>query len=459
MKKATKVLSLVGLLGILGAGATSCGLFVNNGSETTSSEPTIEDIDLNLESSYTDEISLLIPNGNKNEETMIDELIKEFNKDYPNITFKKNYISVSGYENTVRNQWIAGSLSDIVWSNSPDFYTLVGNDMALPLNAFMEKAGINLEQDYLKSYFDVGSVNGKYYCFPRSCDSVVTFVNTKLLRDSGIDTSKIKNGWTWDDFMTVLADYRAYLDTKASTKDTYYCLDANLTGWLSVNYPILRSYGAEVIDDDKNILIDSEQTVEALTMIKDMVDKRYIVADGVTSGNSYETGTSPFLFQSASISLFAERKALQNSVDIVSFPLITKNNSPKIGAGIAGYCINSRVKDKKQIACWKFMEKMISFDGQQAMANGGLNLPSIRKDLQDASIANWAKGYEDYNLSAYTYGDEYKITCDFLSKVEPTKKAKLDEAVQGLFADAARTDKTVEKAISTCVKALSNALK
>ena len=41
-----------------------------------------------------------------------------------------------------------------------------------------------------------------------------------------------------------------------TNKDTYYCLDANLTGWLSVCYPMLRSYGAEVIDDKKNILID-----------------------------------------------------------------------------------------------------------------------------------------------------------------------------------------------------------
>lgn len=458
MKKNMRLVGLFSAIGLLSVALTSCSLFGNRGNGGGNKND-LSKVDLNLESDYKDTISLLIPNGNTNETTMIDELIKEFNNDYPNIKFEKNYVSVSGYENTVRNQWIAKSLPDIVWSNSPDFYTLVGGEMALPLNTFMEKSGIDLEKDYLKSFFDAGSVNGKYYCFPRSCDSVVTFINTKLLKTAGVDTSKIKNGWTWDDFMSVLAEYRAYLDKNPSTKDTYYCLDANLTGWLSVSYPMLRSYGAEVIDDNKKILIDSAETRDTLKLIKEMVDKKYIVADGITSGNSYEMGTSPFLFQSASISLFAERKALKDSVDIVSFPLIQKNNTPKIGAGIAGYCINSRVKDKKQVACWKFMEKMISYEGQQAMALGGLKLPSIRKDLQDPTTANWCKGYEKNNLSAYTYGDEYKITCDFLSKVETTKKAKLDEAVQGLFADAARTDKDIEKAISTCVKALKNALK
>ena len=69
---------------------------------------------------------------------MINELITEFNLDYPNIIFKKNYLSVSNYENTVKNQWLANSLPDIVWSNSPDFYTLVAGEMCMPLNKYIE---------------------------------------------------------------------------------------------------------------------------------------------------------------------------------------------------------------------------------------------------------------------------------------------------------------------------------
>ena len=146
-------------------------------------------------------------------------------------------------------------------------------------------------------------------------------------------------------------------------------------------------------------------------------------------------------------------------MDIVSFPLIMNHNTPKIGSGIAGYTINSKCKEKA--AAWKFLAKMLSKEGQNAMAKGGLNLPSIRKDLQDYTSDDvaWGGKYKDLNLSAYTYGGEYKVSSDFLSLVDVKYKAKLDEAVRNMFAYATRFDKTVDDAVNSCEKALKNALK
>ena len=332
----------------------------------------------------------------------------------------------------------------------------------MPLNKYIEaeeeKGTFVFENDFLTEYFRMGAVDGKYYCFPRSCDSVVTFYNKKLLSQAGVDLSLIKNGWTWDTFMDVLDTYRKYLDTTANAS-TYYCLDANLTTWLSVCYPMLKSFGANIIDSNKNVLINSAETKECLSLVKDMSNKKYIVADNTTPGSSFETGTAPFLFQSASVSLFAERRELKGNMDIVSFPLIMNHSTPKIGSGIAGYTINSKCKEKT--AAWKFLAKMLSKEGQNAMAKGGLNLPSIRKDLQDYTSDDvaWGGKYKDLNLSAYTYGGEYKVSSDFLSLVDVKYKAKLDEAVRNMFAYATRFDKTVDDAVNSCEKALKNALK
>lgn len=453
--------SFLTLIGVLGFCLTSLSSCMKTKNDEDVNVPD-EEVSITLDSNYKCELSLLIPNGNANEEAMIDNLIKQFNLKYPNITFKKNYCSVSNYENTVRNQWIAKTLPDIVWSNSPDFYSLVAQDIALPLNKYIEKSEeenvFNFKEDFLTEYFDMGSFNGNYYCFPRSCDSVVTFYNKKLLENAGVDMSLIKDGWTWSDFLEVNKQYRDYLDT-TKNKDTYYCLDANLTTWLSVCYPMLKSFGGEIVNSKKEILVDSPETRKALNLARDLMEKRYIVADSITPGSSFETGTAPFLFQSSSVSLYAERKELKGNIDIVSFPLIDDEGTPKIGSGIAGYCINSRTEEKT--AAWLFLNEMLTKEGQNAMAKGGLNLPSIRRDLQDYKDPNvmWGAGYQDFNLSAYTYGGEYKISSDFLSIVDIKYKAKLDEAVRGMFADAIRVDKTVEDAISTCVKYLQNALR
>ena len=414
--------------------------------------------EITIDPEYSCKLRLLIPQGNSNETTMIDKCVEGFQEHFPNITFEKSYVSVNNWESTVRNQNLAGTLPDIVWSNSPDFYYLVSAKIAEPLDAYFknsEKAGVfNMEEDFITSFIDMGAMEGKHYLIPRSCDTVVTFYNKKLLTQAGIDMSVIQDGWSWDTFMSVMGQYRAYLDSKG--KSDWYCCDANLTTWLSCNYPILRSYGADVLTKSGEIAIDCQETRECLTMIKSMMENKYIVEDGVTPGNSFEVGTAPFLFQSASFSLFAERRELKNNIDLVSFPLINAKSSPKIGSGIAGYAINRNSKEKA--AAWQFLSYMMSKEGQEKLAEGGLQLPSIRKDLQDYHTSKWGEGYTDFNLAAYTYGPQYKIVPEFLSYVDPKIKGDLDMAFKDLFSNTLKRSKTIDKAIETCVLDLEDAL-
>lgn len=414
--------------------------------------------EITIDPEYSCKLRLLIPQGNSNETTMIDKCVEGFQEHFPNITFEKSYVSVNNWESTVRNQNLAGTLPDIVWSNSPDFYYLVSAKIAEPLDAYFknsEKAGVfNMEEDFITNFIDMGAMEGKHYLIPRSCDTVVTFYNKKLLTQAGVDMSVIQDGWSWDTFMEVMDQYRTYLDSKG--KSDWYCCDANLTTWLSCNYPILRSYGADVLTKSGEIAIDCQETRECLTMIKSMMENKYIVEDGVTPGNSFEVGTAPFLFQSASISLFAERRELKNNIDLVSFPLINAKSAPKIGSGIAGYAINRNSKEK--VAAWQFLSYMMSKEGQEKLAEGGLQLPSIRKDLQDYHTAKWGEGYTDFNLAAYTYGPQYKIVPEFLSYVDPKIKGDLDMAFKDLFSNTLKRSKTIDKAIETCVLDLEDAL-
>lgn len=419
-----------------------------------------EDVNVLLDNDYQCKLSILIPQGNANEETMIDKLISGFNLVYPNISFEKKYVSVNSWESTVRNQNLAGTLPDIIWTNTPDVYYLIDAGIAEPLTPYYEQSEnydiFDFDQDFVTEFMDMGKYGQYHYMLPRSCDSVVTFYNKKLLTQAGIDISVIKDGWTWDTFESVMAQYRTYLDNKSKTD--YYCCDANLTTWLSVNYPILRSYGADVLDTNGKIVIDSAETKECLQMIKNLVDKRYVVANTVTPGNQFDNGTSPFLFQSAAFTLFNDRAALRGDIDIVSFPLINKKGAPKIGAGLAGYSINRKSKEKA--ASWQFFNYMMSKEGQNLMAEGGLNLPSIRKDLQDYTNPDvkWGAGLSNVNLGAYLYGNEYKILPEFITRTELKHKGDLEAILKDLFAAALTKGKTIEKAIADCVDDLEYTL-
>ncbi|MCK9235106.1 MAG: extracellular solute-binding protein [Acholeplasmataceae bacterium] len=420
--------------------------------------PNLDDFDakINIDTNTQANLRILIPGGNLNETTMIESAIEGFNLIYPNINISLSYVSVNAYENTVRNQAAAGVLPDIIWTNTPDILFLIDKNLALPLNQYFELSEeadvFNLEETFHKEFIDMVTVNGNIYAIPRSADSVVTFYNKKLLSEAGVDLTRIQNGWTWETFLDIAREMRTYYD--ANGMNERYIIDANLTTWLSVNYPMLRSFGADVADAEGNIILDSPETIATLEAVRTLVTERLSVATGMTAGSSFEVGTSPFLFQSAAISLFAERRELKNNIDIVSFPLI--GDSPKIGSGVAGYSINANTQYKDE--SWAFLNYLLSFEGQERMAEGGLKLPSIRKDLADFTTAEWGKGYENLNLGAYLYGPQYKLSIEFLNYFDPKYKPDLDLAIRDLFNNASNPDRTIRDALDIALRDIDDAL-
>ena len=447
-----------------------------------------EDIVVNLDRNMKATLEIMIPNGNLNEKTMIDYLIDNdlpgvngegitFKDLFPNVEVNVNFVSLTNYASSIQQQQLDGTLSDIVWSNSPDFYDLYESKTFVSLEPFIEasnrqavcntyldeegKAGkFVYADDFFTEYFKMSSVDDKCYVIPRSSDSVVTFLNTDILTKAGVDlnpeTTKVKNGWTWTEFLEVCAQVRAYMDTHGMRDD--YVFDANLTSWLSVCYPMLLSYGAEVLDENGKVTLESDATRNCLADVADLVAKRYVNDSTVAVNGSYANAHSAMMFNSASVSLYADRKALKGNVDLVTFPLIEENDAPKIGAGVAGYAISAQSKNKD--LAWAFLTFMVSRYGQQRMALNGLNLASIRKDLSDHTQANWGKEYKDLNLSAYLWGSEYKQATDFFMRTNLSAKAGIQSALISMFGNAlnAKKNNDIDAILSTAVRDINAAM-
>ena len=126
-----------------GGGGTS-----NNGS----ADVTPGHVNINLDRNVEADISILIPGGNSNEETMIRALIDDFALLYPRVNIEINYVTITSYESTIRNLSRSDMLDDIIWSNSPDFYFLTANNLVYNLNPYVEAseaAGVfNLKEDF-----------------------------------------------------------------------------------------------------------------------------------------------------------------------------------------------------------------------------------------------------------------------------------------------------------------------
>lgn len=423
-------------------------------------------LNFGIDSAYESSISMLIPNG-VTEKGMIDSLISGFNEKFPKIKVTYEYMNIGSYESTIRNKYMSKDLNDIIWTNSPDFAYLVNNDLVYSLDEYIRQAELaddvygfgsyNFEEDFYMKGFDYAKIDGKRYAFPRSMDSIITFVNTKITRAAGVEDSEIHDGWTWDEFMAVATKVEQYMHSGAGKAEygENYVLDANLP-WAPVMYPILRSHGADVVDSNQKVLIDSAETRAALDMIReDLLDSGVVCPTNKSPKVGFEGGGSAFYWQSAAVSLMADKKELKGNLQIVSFPLI--GDKPFIGGGLAGYAINKDCKDKD--ACFALMSYMLSEEGQDAMAAGGNNLAPINKKVATDTNARWRSEFDTrgINMNGYLYGMEYKIGQDFVTCVNAKFKADLVSALSSLAENSLNPGRTVEECIAKVVKELKDA--
>jgi len=375
--------------------ASVLSLFIFVGCNNGGDDVNYQEFSLNVDKNISTTLTIGIPGGNANEETMIQCLIDDFKLQYPNVKFKYKYISIDNYGNGITRLATSGTLPDIIWSNSPDIYEAYGymEDLTSYISKTDELNGFGgtFKDTFYTEYFDMGKIGGKMYVVPRSCDCVVAFYRKDWFQAAGVDMTKVVNGWTWEDMLDTCSTLRTWMDNNGLNGS--YCLEPNLTSWLSVNVPMIASLGGEVISSNGSNVIDSAANLKVLELARELVDKRYVADSQTTVAAGFEQGSAGIYFQSMSVSLLQNKTVLKDKIDLVTFPLIgqgdgeTKDYSnAKIGAGIAGYCI-SKTSQNKNLA-WQFLLSLLSKDGQQNMANNGLNLASIRKDLSNPTVAN-----------------------------------------------------------------------
>ena len=401
MKKLWKLIAAIVAATVLCVALVGCGNYRGQpGIGGNPNEETNYEIDFNLPVGTSADITVIIPD-NEYERTLMNAMIAGFNTVYPNINVTINTLTIDSYNTTISRQYNAGVLADVIWCNSQNFYFLVGGGYALNLNGFIEQAEtageFDFDADFTEDFQNMGVLGGARYSVPRSIDSVVCFYNKEILAKAKVDTSVIQNGWTWETFLSVCQQVRDYYDENGDT--TYFPIDANL-GWESVAYPVIRSLGGDVLNENGEFALTESVSQQIVSFVQNLVNKDFI-PEGSEQTSSFESGTGAFLFQSTSIENYQSRATLADKFDIVSFPLINGENSA-IGMGYAGYALNSSLddegKDPAQLnAAAAFLNYIMSYDGQQkAAADGGLTLPSIRTDLSvDNPDANWHKEFSD----------------------------------------------------------------
>ena len=464
--KMKKVLALVLSLLLTSVLFAGCGK-PDGGSDSTSGGSTTAEVNLHPDKNIKATLRVAVTNYN-DEKKIVAEIGDILTKEYPNVTVKLEPFSTS-ISNQYTSWFRTHNVPDILINNSFDMFTLSDKGLLYDLTPYIEAEAEDSEStfnmdDYYESYFKMGQENfdGAQYMIPRSADRVVCQYNKAIFKKAGVDMSLVKNGWTWDDFLKVCATLRAYYD--ANGMSDYTLIDPYFT-WEAVYNPIFESYGVQYFDENGGITLDSQNTEHALKFIKSIIDNRYASKTSVEQAGM-EGNKGCILFHSQAASLTSKKLAayypdaqkVSDYYDVVTMPVIPGNE--KIGCGAAGYSVYSDSENKD--LAWQFMKILLSKEGQNIMADSGSNFVPVRKDMADYTNPenHWGRGYEDLNLSAYTYnsganGDpDWNCYTTFIAQQKPKQATNISNAISGLIQNYCNgTDYSTS--IRSCTNAIS----
>ncbi|MDQ0973378.1 multiple sugar transport system substrate-binding protein [Neobacillus niacini] len=255
------LLSLVFVLSVFLSGCSS------SKSETTSSNGGSKDVTLRI----------LTWNNNPEGTKLEGDIFKEFEKENPGIKVKPVYAPYDKYNDKFLTMSAGGDQPDLVWLQP----NAVGQFVSKGVLVDLSDKKIN-KDEYMPNVLELGQVDGKQYALIRDASTQMIGYNKDMFDAAGVPYPK--DDWTWDDFLAA-----AQKLTKVENGKTVQFGIENF--YLST---LLSSNGGALVSQDgKKVLIDSPETIEAVTFARDLINKYHVQPTSAQSqgmSNLFMTG-------------------------------------------------------------------------------------------------------------------------------------------------------------------------
>ncbi|WP_022889699.1 ABC transporter substrate-binding protein [Agromyces italicus] len=316
------------------------------------------------------------------QEKAIDQIIEEFNEEYPNITVKTDVTPYSEFFGKLQTQASSDTLPDVFWMNGPNFQLYASNDKLEPVTDAVDPA------NYPQALNDLYSFDGTQYGVPKDYDTVAVFYNKALFDQAGVEYPT--EGWTWDEFHE-----KAKAISDALKADGVYGTVNGLAGGQEMYYNTILQAGGEVISADSTTSgYDSPEAIAGLQFVADLI------ADGSaptlqqlsdTPQNVWFVNGKSAMFWSGTWSN-AELRESAIVDDIEVAPLPKDEREATVIHGLANVVAKS---SKNKAAAQAFQNFLASDRAAVIQAEAGAALPAFN-GTQEAFVAS-----APYNLQVF----------------------------------------------------------
>lgn len=370
----------------------------------------------------------------KKQVSAIEEIIKLFNEENPNIKVKTELTPYGQYFQKLETAATGGALPDVMWMNGAHVEQYAEGKVILPLSELAKQDNFSLD-NYPESLIDLYTVDGKVYGIPKDFDTTGLWYNKKIFDEAGVPYPD--ETWDWDKLKEVAA--------KLTNKDKGIWGYAALMGNQGGYYDFIWQNGGYIISEDgKSVGFDQPEAIEALkyniSFIKEGLSP--------TQAQMTETAASE-LFASGKVAMMFDGPWMvpeykQNpDLDVAVVP-----KGKQRAVAIHGLSNVIAANTKHKDAAWKFVQFLGSKEAAEVFAKTGTVIPAYN-GTQEA----WIQAVPTLNLQAYIDGVEYSVP---LPSVKST--GEIWQYETDVLKKAWSEEESVEDAVKELTKKANEAL-
>ncbi|NGO10290.1 sugar ABC transporter substrate-binding protein [Streptomyces sp. HC44] len=388
-------------------------------------------------------ISVWAHQGQKSEDTAIQNAVKSFNSSQSDIKVELKLIPGNDYTKTITTT-NASELPDVMEFDGPTMANFVFNQKLAPIDDYVSAKTLGNATDAIKAQ---GEIDGKHYGLGQYDSGLGIYGNKKLLDAAGVKyPTSVDDAWTADEFTAALKALKAK-DSDGKVLDIQEN-NGLTTEWGTYGFsPVVWSAGGSLLKDGKaEGALDSPETVSALKTLQSWKSD----VDPNTDGNAFAKGRVPLSWVGHWMyPAFSE--ALGD--DLVVLPLPDFGNGPKTGQGSWAWGIGADSKNAK--AAGTFLDNLLNDENVAAMTTANGAPPATKSALAASDLYKQggplqlfsdqlAKPCGDIDITKSCVAVTRPLTAGY-----PTVTAKFAEALNSVYGGADPKD-----ALSKAAKAI-----
>jgi len=281
--------------------------------------------------------------------TMVDEFNRTHSDIYVKVISMGNYQALSQKLMAAIQADNQPELAQVYESWTANF---IEGDVLVPMDQFIEQDPEFKKQldDFYPVFIKGNTVNGKLWSFPFNKSLRVMFYNKDEFYRSGLNYDTAPK--TWQEFKSY-----AKLLTKDTNKDgetDVYGSTFAISAWQFEN--LLLQAGGKIMDDSfTNPMFNSNQGIEAISFMSDMLnkDKSVYLSTGYEGQNDFLSGKVAMLESSSVSYAYMQQSGIPFNLGVAAIPVYKNNKSVTSGTNVAIFKCKDKEKEK---AAWEFIK-------------------------------------------------------------------------------------------------------